>query len=148
MAVVATLELQHLGAAGVAAGQAHRRHGGLGAGVDHAHLIGRGARDDGLRQQGLPLGGRAEAQATRSGLLHGLHNLWVRIAVNHRAIGADQVDVLVAVDIPKAGALTASDNAGLAAHGSEGADRGIHTARGDLGGALEPLGGLGRILLV
>ena len=145
VAVVATLELQHLGAAGVAAGQAHRRHGGLGAGVDHAHLIGRGARDDGFREQSLTLGGRAKAQAARSGLLHGLHNLWVRIAVNHRAIGADQVNVLVAVDVPQARARTALNHAGLAAHGAKRAHRRVHPARNHLGGTLKPLLRLGSI---
>ena len=148
VAVVAAFKLQDLGAAGETAGQAHGGHGGLGTGVNQAHLLHGGALDDVLRQQRLALGRGAERQTVGSRLLHCLHDGRVGIAVNHRAIRADQVDVLIAVDIPKAGALTASDNAGLAAHGSEGADRGIHTARGDLGGALEPLGGLGRILLV
>ena len=145
VAVVAALELQDFGAAGVAAGQAHRRHGGLGAGVNHAHLIGRGARDDGLREQSLTLGGRAEAQATRSGLLHGLHNLWVRIAVNHRAIGANQVNVLVAVDVPQARARTALNHASLATHGAKRAHRRVHPARNHLGGTLKPLLRLGSI---
>ena len=148
VAVVAALKLQDLGAAGETAGQAHGGHGGLGTGVDQAYLLHGGALNNVLRQQRLALGGCAEGEAVGSRLLHCLHDGRVGIAVDHRAIGADQVDVLIAVDIPEARALTARDNAGLAAHGSEGADRGIHATRGDLRGALEPLGGLGRILLV
>ena len=86
---------------------------------------------------------RAEAQAVGGGLLHGLDDGRVRVAVDHRAVGTDQVNVLVAVHVPQAGALAAGDDAGLAAHGAEGADRGVHTTRDGLDGALEPLLGLG-----
>ena len=55
VAVVAAGELDDLGAAGVAAGQPDRAHGGLGAGVDHAQPLDRGdAADDLLRPARSP----------------------------------------------------------------------------------------------
>ena len=143
--VVAPLKLQHLRAARITAGQTHRRHGRLRAGVNHAHLIGRSALDDFLRQQRLALRRRAKAQPAGGSPLHDLHDFRVRIAVNHRAIRAHEVDVLIAVDIPQARSCAPLDHAGLATHGAESAHRRVHPARDHFGGTLEPLLRLGSI---
>ena len=145
VAVVATIKLEDFRTARKTAGQTHGGHGGLRAGVDHADLLRSGALDDSLGEQGLTLRGRAEGQAIHGRLLHGLDNLRVCVAVNHGAVGAHQIDVLVTVHVPQARALAPCDNAGLTAHRTVRADRRIHAAGDDLGRTLEPLLGLGDI---
>src|SRR5699024_5482546 len=87
--VVAAIKLQYLRAASKSTRQTHRRHGGLSAGVDQAHFLHCVAGNNFFRQQSLPDGRSTEAQAINSNIWHGLDDLWVRIAVNHRAIGTD-----------------------------------------------------------
>ena len=68
VAVVAAVELDHPVAAGRAAGQAHRAHGRLGARGDQPHLLAAGHPfADGLGQQDLARGRRAERRAARRG---------------------------------------------------------------------------------
>ena len=137
VAVVAALELQNLRTAGEAAGEAHSRHGGLGAGVDHAHLIHGRAGDDVLGDLHLSLRRRTEAQAVNQGLLYRLDDLRVGVAVHHRAPGTDEVDVLVAVDVDKLRAVCTLDEAGLAANRAKPAHRRVHPARCETLRALE-----------
>ena len=143
VAVVAASKLNDLVAAGHTAGQANRGHGRLGTCGHHAHLLNRAgnrgvnAVDDQLGQ--LRLGGarRTEGQAARGGLLNGLHDLRVRVAQNRRAPGADQVNVLVAVRVVQVGALSLRRKRRSAAHGVEGAHRGVHAAGNHRAGTLE-----------
>ena len=57
--------------------------------------------DDGFGQLDLALGGRAEAEALEHGLLHRLDHRRVAVAQDHRAPGADVVDVALAVGVPE-----------------------------------------------
>ena len=98
--MVAAGKLDDLGPSGEAAGQAHRAHGGLGAGVHQAHPLHRGDPGDDLGGQlGLARGGRTEGQPVGSRPLHRLHDGRVGVAQNHRPPGADEVDVAVAVGV-------------------------------------------------
>ena len=148
MSVVAAGELQHLRPPGVPAGQADRRHGGLGAGVDEADLVDARALDDELGEFDLGGGGGAVAQSAGGGVLHGGDDLGVGVAHEHRAPGAEQVDVVVAVHVGEVAALGGGDEAALPADGTEGPDGRVHPARGERPGTLEPacgaVGVLGR----
>src|SRR5699024_8890755 len=97
--VVASIKLQDLRAASKATCQTHSRHGGLRTGVDQANLFRSGTGNNFFRQQSLPDGRSTEAQAILSYFLHSLNDVRVCIAVNHRAIRADQVDKGVAINI-------------------------------------------------
>ena len=72
----------------------------------------------------------------------GLH-LGVGVPEQHRTPGADQVDVLVAVDVAQPGAGRGADEAGGAADGVEGPDRGVHAAGGHRQRPLEERGARG-----
>ena len=85
--------------------RAHRR---LGARADQAHLLDAGHEaDDFLGQLDLALGRRAEAEAVVRRLLHRLQHRRVAVAQDHRAPGADVVDVALAFGVPHVGALGA-----------------------------------------
>ena len=104
MAVVAAGELHDDVAAGEAAGQPDRRHRRLGAGGDEADPLDRRTRDDLLGELDLGLGrGAVRRAAGDRGRDRRLH-LGVGVAEQHRAPRADQVDVLVAVDVGQPGA--------------------------------------------
>ena len=77
----------------------------------------------------------------------GLDDGRVGVAEDHGAPGADQVDVLVAVDVGQARTLRRFDEAGGAADGAEGAHRGVHPARGHRAGAVEEARGIVRLLV-
>ena len=139
MTVVAAIKLQDLRAASKATCQTHSRHGGLRTGVDQANLFRSGTGNNFFRQQGLPDGRSTEAQAILSYFLHSLNDVRVCIAVNHRAIRADQVNKGVAVDIRELRALCRGNHARLPTDGTKGTYGGIHTAWGDLSGAGKPL---------
>ena len=146
MAVVAALEFQDLRPAREPAGQAHRAHRGLRAGIDHAHLLHAGAVHDQLRQADLRLSRGAEGQAVLQGFFHRLHDLGVSVAVDHRAPGADEIDIGVAVDVDKRRAVRFFDETRLPAHGTEAAHRRIHAAGRDRLRALEQLCRAGGVL--
>ena len=78
----------------------------------------------------------------RGGVDDGLDDRGMGVAEDHRAPGADVVDVAVAVDVPNVGAGAADEEGGLAADGAEGADRGIHAAGDKLFSALLQAAGL------
>jgi hypothetical protein len=63
----------------------------------------------------------------------------MRVADDHRAPGADVVDVALAVGVPHIGALGAGDEARRAAHRTEGADGRVDAAGNGLLGAIEKL---------
>ena len=100
MAVVAAGELHDLAAPGEAAGQPDRAHRRLGAAGDQAHLLDRlDPGDDLLGERDLVLAGRAEGEAARRRLPDRARRRRVGVAEDHRPPGADQVDVLAAVDV-------------------------------------------------
>ena len=110
VAVVAAVELDDLLAAGVAAGEADGAHRRLGAGVHHAHHL---DRRHGLADEAgeLDLDGRrrAEARAVVEDGVQPAEHVRVAPAEDHRPPRRDEVDVLVAVDVPDVGALGARD---------------------------------------
>ena len=100
VAVVAAGELHHLGAAGEAAGQPDRRHGGLGAAGHQPHLLDRlDPVDDLLGERDLALGRRAERRALRHRRVHRVDDRRVGVPEQQRPPRADQVDVLAAVGV-------------------------------------------------
>ena len=135
MSVIAAGEFDDLGAFGESAGQADRTHGGLGAGVHQPDPLHRGDPGDDLRGQ-LGFTGRrcAEGQPIGSSPRNGLHHGRMGVAEDHRAPGADQVDVAVAIGIGEPTASRRGDEAGCAADGVERPHRGVHSARDDRAG--------------
>ena len=110
MAVVAAHELEHLVAAGDAAGQAQGAHGGFGAGVDHAHHFQAGHVGHHFFGQGDFVGaGSAVAGAATGGLTHGGGDGGVIVAQDHGAPGEDEVDVLAAVHVDDVAAVGFGD---------------------------------------
>jgi hypothetical protein len=130
MAVVAALELDHLVATGVAAGQTQRAHGGLGSGADHAdHVHARDQLADLVGHRRLELGRRPEGQALQDALLHGLDDLRMGVPQDHGAPGADIVDIAFAVGIDRIGAGGTVEEDGIAAHAAKRPHRRIDAAR-------------------
>ena len=135
--VVAAGELHDDVAAGEAPGQPDRRHRGLGTGGDEADLLDRRPPDDLLGELDLGLGRRAVRRAARDRVTDGGHHLGVGVAEQHRAPGADQVDVLLPVDVGQPGACGGPDEARGPADGVEGTDRRVHAAGRDRARARE-----------
>ncbi|MPM32914.1 hypothetical protein SDC9_79481 [bioreactor metagenome] len=136
VAVVAALELDHLVPAGGAAGQPQGGHRRLGAGVDQPDLLDRGAGDDLGGQVDLGAGRGAEGGAVRGRPGDRVEHLGMRVPQQHRPPGADQVDVLVAVDVGDVRPPGRPDEPRRATDGAEGAHRGAHPTRDHLRGAL------------
>ena len=129
VAVIAALEFDDEFAAGGGAGQADGRHGGLGAGADEAHLFDGGiAGHDALGEIGLGGRGCAEAGRVARRALDGFDHGRKGVAQNHRAPGAEVVDVAVAVGVVEIRALGALDEGRRAAHGAKGAHRRVDAA--------------------
>ena len=129
VAVIAALELDDEVAAGEAAGQADGGHAGLGAGADEAHLLdGREAAADELGEVRLAGMGCAEAGAAASGFADRFDHRREGVAQDHRAPGAEEVDVAVAVGVVEVRALGPHDEWRMAADGAEGADRRVDSA--------------------
>ena len=131
MAVVAADELHDLLAPGVAASHTDGAHGRLGAGVHHAHHLDRrdGPADEASE---LDLDGRrrAEARAVVDDGMQSAEHLRMAPAEDHRSPGRDEVDVLVAVDVPDVGALAARHEDGVRhADPLHGAHRRVDPAR-------------------
>ncbi len=145
VAVVAAGELHHQVPPGEAAGQPDRGHGGLGARRHEADPVDRGPGHDLLGELDLGRGGGAVRRAAGNRLGDGREDLGVGVPEQHRAPGADQVDVVVAVDVGQPGATGGPDEPGGSAHGIEGADRGVDPARRHGAGAVEP-GGRGGVV--
>ena len=130
VAVVAAGELHDHVATGEAAGQPDRRHRGLGAGGDEPDPLDRRAGHDLLGQLHLGPGRRAVRRTASHRRAHRRLDLGVRVAEQHRPPRADQVDVLVAVDVGQPGALGGGDEPGGAADRVERPHRGVDAARG------------------
>ena len=120
MAVITALELDDGIAPGITPGKADGAHGGLGAGVDHAHQVHAGHDvADAIRQLYFQLRRGAEAEPLLALLYHRLAHRRVVVSHDHRAPGQHVVDVAFALGIEYVGALTALDEYGCAAHGLE-----------------------------
>ena len=138
VAVVTALEFDELAAAGGTAGEPDRTHRGLGARTDQPdHLQRRHPTDDLLGQFNFTFGRCAKRKPVQRRLLHGFQHRRVAVAQDHRAPGADVVDVALVVCVPEIGAMRAFHKARRAAHGPEGAHRRVDPAGDDLAGALE-----------
>ena len=140
VAVVTAFELDDLLAAGGATRQAYGAHAGFGARADQAHHLDAGHEfDDFFGQFHLTFGGRAKAEAVQGGFLNGFEHGGVAVAQDHRAPGADVVDVLLPIGVPKMGALGALHKTRCAADGAKGAHRRVHTPGDELFGAFKEL---------
>ena len=137
-AVIAALELDDPGAAGVAARQPQRRHRRLGSGADEAHpLHMRVPAADALCQLGLHHVGGAERQTVGRRLPHPFQHQRMAVADDHRAPGTEIVDIALAGHVEHVGALRAADEARRAADRAERADGGVDAAHQYLAGAFE-----------
>ena len=137
VAVIAALEFDDDLAAGRGARHANGRHGGLGAGADKAHSFdGRIAGADALGEIGLGGGGRAKAGRVARRALDRLDDGRKRVAQNHRAPGAEVVDVSIAVGVVEICALGALDEGRRSADGAKGAHRRVDAAGKEALGAL------------
>ena len=129
MAVVAAVKFDDLVAPGEPPGKADAGHGSLGAAVDHANLF--DARDPIADEGGhfhLERIRNAEADTAAGGGTDGLDDDARGVAEDGGPPGANIVDILIAIDIPNAGALGALNEKGFAADAAKGADGGIDAA--------------------
>ena len=145
MAVVATLELDDLVAAGEGAHQAKNRHAGLRSAVhetDHLHTG--NSVDDHLGQSVLKSAGSPEACALLDCFLKCADHFGVGMAADCRSPAADVIDVFVVIDVPGIGALDPIKDDRLPTHGFECTHWGAHaTGHQSLGGAEQLLGATG-----
>ncbi len=109
-AVIAVAGHEQLAAAGDDAGHGERQRAGLGARIGEAHLLHRGdARDEERAERALRHVARGPARAAGQLPRRGLDHGGIGVAMHHRRIVVDQVDVPVAVDVPQVHALGALD---------------------------------------
>src|SRR5262245_57797043 len=99
MTVVTAGELNDLGPTGTAARQPDRRHRRLGPRIDQADLLDRGAADDLGGQLDLTRRRRTEARTTSGRASDGRDDLGVRVSMDQRTPGANQVDIPAAVRV-------------------------------------------------
>jgi hypothetical protein len=110
-AVIAALELEDLVAAAERAGDAHGIGVRLGAAADEAHLLRAGHRiDDRRGQPDAVLVVGEERGAEWQLRLHRGNHLGMAVADEHRAGAQQEIDILVAADIPDAAAATLADD--------------------------------------
>src|SRR5579864_6116311 len=130
MPVIATLELDRQIAAGEAAREAQRAHGGFGAGVHQTnHLDRRHGLCDQLGQLHLTASGCAETRSCFERLPQRVYYGRRAMAEHQGSPGAYIVDIRIAVDVEYARAFAARDEPRHAAHAAKRAHRGIHAAR-------------------
>ena len=124
VAVVIARELDQLVAASEPAGETHGAHRRLGAAAHHPHLLdARHGRDDQFSKPALGLGGRAVARARGECPFDCGDHSRVAVAEDHRAPGADVVEIRVAVDVGEVLPRGALEEDRLAADAAEGAGR-------------------------
>ncbi len=108
MAVIAARELEDAVAAREPARQADRAQRGLRPRRDQAHLLdGRHRVGELLGELHLTLSGDAERRPLGGRLLHGLHDLRVRVPEDERAPGHDPVHVALPLRVDEVRALGA-----------------------------------------
>ena len=124
MTVVAALKLDELAAAGGAARQANRAHGGLGTGTDQAHHVhGRNQAQNFFGQLNFAFSWRAVRKAFKYSGLYRFYDRRVPVSQNHGAPRANKVGVTLVIGIPEIGALGAFDKTWRATNCLEGPDR-------------------------
>ena len=138
VAVIAAAEFEDVVALGDATGEANSGHGGFGAAGDEADFFERG---DGAIDEGgefdFELGGDAEAGATCGLRGDGLRDLWIGVAEEERAPGADEIEVAVAVGVVEILGFAAVDDERVGLDGAEGADGRVDAADEQFFGAGE-----------
>ena len=140
MTVIAALELDDPVTTGETARQANGAHGGLGAGIDHAHqLHGGQLAAERIRHAGFYFCRCAKAKAFGGHFLYCADYFGVRMPGNHRAPRTDIVDITFVIGVIQAGALTTGEEHRIATHALEGPYRGIYAAGNVLTGGLEQL---------
>ena len=128
MPVIAAFKFHDDVAAGIASGQANGAHGGFGAGVHHAYQINRGHQFAHFsRHISFDGGGRAIADSKVNLGVQGIFDALIRMAKNHRAPGADVIDITLAVLIVQVGTLSVVEKKRRAAHTAKRANRGVNT---------------------
>ena len=151
VAVVAAHKLEHLVPLGGGAGQAQGAHGGLCAGVDHAHHFKAGHGGNHFFGQGyFCRAGSAVAGAAFGGLAHGPGDGRFVMPKDHGAPGEYKVDILVAVHIGNPAAVSFGYEQGLAVHVVAGAHRAVDAAGNNRAGLFKklPRSGIHQRLLV
>ena len=109
--MIAAFELHDLVVTGNRTHQPHRIHVGLAAGADKTHLFGAGERATNLFGQFNAPGVVGEEGGALTNLLaHGLDDLRMRVAEDHRARPHQVVDVLVAIFVPYPRAVALANN--------------------------------------
>ena len=105
MAVIAALDLHDAVAAADRAHQMHRVHRRLGAAVAEPPERKPEPRREVLGHRDRVIGRLREVRTQRDATLHGVDDRRMRVADEHHAVAAVQVDVLGAVDVPHPRAL-------------------------------------------
>ena len=144
MAVVATLELDDLVAAGAATRQPNGAHGRLGAGIAHPHQF--HGWDEFLnppRHDCFDGGGGAEAQAVGGGVLHRAHHRRMGVAGDHRSPGTDVVNITMFILVIEPGARAAFEEDWRSTDAAKGTHRRIDAAGNMLLGFGEQVFGTG-----
>ena len=93
--------------------------------------------EDFFGQLDLALGGRAKRETVERGFLYRFEHRRVAMAQDHRAPRADVIDVLLAVGVPKIGAMGTLHKARCTAHSAKGAHGGVDATGDHLGGAVK-----------
>ena len=118
--VVVAGEFHNLGAAGKRPSQTQRGHAGLGSRIDQAnHVHGRQRLAYHLGKLDFLLHRSAERRAACRGSLHRVDDDRMGMTERERSPGSQVVDIFVAVNVPDAGAVPASDEWGCSFHGAK-----------------------------
>ena len=129
MAVIAAFEFQDEAAAGEAARQAQRAHGGFGAGADQPHHFhARHQLDQQFGDLDFRFGGRDERQAVHGTVLDRAQHVGMGVAQQQRTPRTHIVDVFLVIGVPDARTFAARHEARRSADGTESAYRRIDPA--------------------
>ena len=143
VAVIATGELDDLGASGESAGEADCAHRGFGSGVDQANLFhGRDAGDDFLGEGNFAFGRRTEGETSEGCFANGFDDCRVSVPENHRTPGRHQVDVIVSVDVGEGVSGCFANESRCSADRTERADGRVDATRNHVAGTFEEPSGV------
>ena len=132
VAVVTAVELEDDVAAGCAASHPDRGHRRFGPRADEPYHLHRRIRlGDRLGDLHLAAGRRTVAHAPTCGVDHRLDDRRGGVAEDQRAPRAEEVEIVVTVDVPDARPGSAIDEEGAPADAAEGPHRAVDAARND-----------------